>query len=143
MNCETFGVGHTFAVLVKAFLFPAAQINRIEHAQKCGVYKQPRFPQSQCPFKWNAPQISQEQRRVANRKQQAAAIAHNKYKKHHGMRAARAVRVGLKQGTNQQHAGAGCAKKICKHSSNRKYAGVHSWCCGKTAAHGNSAGDYK
>ena len=77
--------------------------------QQRGVGEQPLVPQRQGPEKVDTLQVSEEQRRVADRQQQPAAVADHEDEEHQRVGDVPPLAVGLEQRPHEEHCRAGRA----------------------------------
>ena len=88
-------------------------IKRIVGEEKDPKDECPFLPQVQRPREGDTVQETEEERRVAQRGQQTAAVGHDEDRKENGVDLVHTLAVGGKQGTDQQHCRAGCSNERC------------------------------
>ncbi len=93
------------------------------------------------PEEVDALQESQEQRRIAERRQRAADVGHQEDEEHHHMRAVLPVVVGPKQRPYQDHGGARRAHHARQGGPRREKSDIHRRTAVQIAADVDSAGD--
>ena len=101
--------------LALSFFNPSAIGNRVEdkeHAEHQNQGEQPDMPDpDERPVEGNAVEVSQKERRVANRGQRAPNVADDKDKEHN-VEFADAELVDPDEGTDEEHGSSRCAKKV-------------------------------
>jgi hypothetical protein len=87
-------------------------------------------------------QESDEQRRIAERRQRAPHIGYEEYGKYQHMRIVLAMQVRANQRAHRDHGGARGADKARQHGTNEKHAGVAGRRAVKVAGHDDAAGHH-
>ena len=86
-------------------------------------------------------QIAKKQRRIADRQQAAAAIAHDEDEEHDRVGDVLALAVGFQQRANEQHRGAGRADEAGQHRADGHERGVRQRVGLQVARDANAAAD--
>ena len=123
-----------------AGIVPQPVEQQIDHQQQ-SVDEQPFPPKQQRPQEWHALQISQKQRRIADRQQAAAAIADDENEEHDRVGDVLALSIGFQQRPNQQHRGAGRADEAGQHAADGHERGVRQRMGLQVARDANAAAD--
>ena len=95
-------------------------VERDEDRQQGSVHNGPGGKELERPPEGDARQISQKQRRIAQRRQQPAAIGDDEDHEDGNVRDLAAMRIGAQQRPDQDHRGAGRADEVGQHGSDRQ-----------------------
>ena len=87
-------------------------VEEVEHQQYAGDHDHPERQQPQGPEEGDAPDEAHEQRRIAERRQQAADVRDEEDEEDRDVGRVPALGVGLEQGPDEQHAGPGRADEV-------------------------------
>ena len=93
------------------------------------------------PQEWNAIEVAQEQRGIADRKQGSANVAHKEDEEDDGVNDALAFGIRLEQGTDEQHAGPGGADEAGEERPGGEKAGIGDRMSGQVTAQADAAAD--
>ena len=113
----------------------------VEDHQQQAVHEQPLPPELEGPAERHALQEAEEERRIAERREQPAAVRHDEDEEDHHVGLALARRVRAQQRPDQQHRGAGGADRVREHGAQAEQRGVEQRGSRERAAHADPAGD--
>ena len=91
-------------------------VEHVEDHEQQAVHQQPRPPEAQGPLERDALQEAEEERRIAERREQPAAVRDDEDEEHDDVRLAHARLVGAQQRADQQHRRAGRADPARQHA---------------------------
>ena len=95
------------------FAYVVQAIKRVVRQKKDRQDEGPFFPQVQRPREGDTVQETEEERRVAQRGQQTAAVGHDEDREEDGVDLVHTLAVRRKERTDQQHCRAGCSNERC------------------------------
>ncbi len=130
--------GQLFLVFIERPLVP-----EVEQDEQDAVDREPLRPQSEGPGEGHAFQEAEEQWRVADGGEEAAAVRDNKDDEDDDVGDAFAPLVGPQQGPDQQHRRTGRAEHVGEHGADAEHAGIDEWRPGQRALNVNPARDHE
>jgi len=92
-----------------------APVDHEEHRQQVPHGPEPEGPQAQRPGERDTPQVAEEERRIAHRREQPAAVRDQQDEEEGDVRDVLALPVGAQDRPDQQHARAGGADQVREH----------------------------
>ena len=101
-----------------------ALVEHVEDREQRPVHEGPGAEQAQRPDEGHAAQEAEVQRRVSQRREQAAAVRDDEDEEHDDVRLAHARLVGPQEGREEQHRGAGRPHEAGQHGPHRQERGV-------------------
>ena len=99
-------------------------VPQIEEHDQDAVEHEPLRPEAQRPVERDALQVAEQQRGVAEGREQAAAVGHNKDEEDDDVGDALAALVGAEQRPDQQDGRAGRTQQVGEHRADAEHPGV-------------------
>ena len=125
----------------KVLLAEDRRVHDVEEDEQDAVDEHPFPPEPQRPGEGDAAEEAEEERRVAHRRQQAAAVRDHEDEEDEDVRLPQADGVGAQQRPDEQHRRARRPDHRGEHGSDGDQHGVEAWSSGEGAPDDDPSGD--
>lgn len=112
-------------LLMVGFVPGRVKVDGVKNSEQDDKGHAPEGNELERPKKRNSQKVSEKKRRVAERRQESADIAHDHDKKNGNVNVVFAVMIREKERTDQDHAGARGSDQVGKQGAEGKHSGIH------------------